>query len=87
MSCAFWLNSCMIFEHSGQTVSIARLKAKPTALFATAFKQRDHLARVDEGEGPGEDIDAAATRGARGSCRLAMLVVFCGKRVQTLPRL
>jgi len=24
---------------------------------------------------------------ARGSWRLAMLVVFCGKRVQTLPRL
>src|SRR3546814_17968198 len=38
MSCAFWLNSCMIFEHSGQTVSIARLKASPTALLATAFK-------------------------------------------------
>src|SRR3546814_6930017 len=38
MSCDFWLNSCMIFEHSGQTVSIARLKANPTALFATAFK-------------------------------------------------
>src|SRR3546814_4791281 len=38
MSCAFWLNSCMIFEHSGQTVSIARLKANPTALLATAFK-------------------------------------------------
>ena len=34
ISCAFWLISSMIFEHSGQTVSIASLKAKPTALLA-----------------------------------------------------
>src|SRR3546814_15053363 len=36
-SCAFWLNSSMTLPISGETESIASLKANPRALFAVAF--------------------------------------------------
>ena len=87
MSCAFCANSCMIFEHSGQTVSIARLKAKPTALFATAFSSATISLALMKLKLPAKISIPPQPARARGSWRLAMLVVFCGKRVQTLPRL
>src|SRR5690606_40779715 len=70
----------MIFEHSGQTVSIARLKANPTALFATAFSiATSSLALIKLKEPAKMSMPPQPAR-ARGSCRLAMFVVFCGNR-------
>ena len=87
MSCAFCANSCMIFEHSGQTVSIAKLKAKPTALFATAFSSATISLALMKLKLPAKMSIPPQPARALGSWRLAMLVVFCGKRVQILPRL
>ena len=42
MSCAFCANSCMIFEHSGQTVSIARLKANPATASTPVLAYLSH---------------------------------------------
>ena len=76
MSCAFCENSCMILLHSGQTVSIARLKANPTALFATAFSSATiSLALMKEKDPAKMSIPPHPAR-ARGSWRLATLVVF-----------
>src|SRR3546814_9173820 len=36
-------------------------EGEPHRIVRDGLQERDHLARVDEGEGPGEDIDTAAT--------------------------
>ena len=77
----------MIFEHSGQTVSIASEKANPTALLAMAFRSATISPALMKLKLPAKMSMPPQPALAEGSWRLAIGVVFCGNRVHTLPRL
>ena len=83
--CAACANSPITLPISGETLSIASLKAKPSALFAVALSSATiSEALMKENEPENRSMPPQPAR-ALGSWRLKGWTLFCGKRVQTLP--
>ena len=75
----------MTLPISGETLSIASWKAKPSALLAVAFSMATISAPLMNEKEPVKISMPPHPARTLGICRLSGCTLFCGKRVQTLP--
>lgn len=85
MSCEAARISFITWPHSGQSVSIASWKAKPTALLATLLSSAMIWAELTKLKLPEKMSMPPQPPRALGKLMFARLTFFCGKRVHTLP--
>jgi hypothetical protein len=83
--CTFWASSSMTLPISGEIVSIASLKAKPSALLAVALSMATSSAvLMNENEPANRSMPPQPAR-ACGNWMLKGWMFFCGNRDQTAP--
>ena len=83
--CTFWASSSMTLPISGEIVSIASLKAKPSALFAVAFSIATSSAVLMNEKEPAKRSMPPHPARACGSWILKGWMFFWGKRAHIAP--